>query len=380
MIDVRVDLDALRRALRSVLPHVGKGYPLLDRVRVYVTDGMELVVTASDRYTLGLASVEVLDTTGELGAFDLSPQDVRDVLAQFPVNRNDNDECEIRIRWDEKSFTFTDVTGLFDSEKELVLPAAPVDDKFPDLGQLVRHLRENYTVDGDVAHGHLNPTSPFMSVSGDYMSRFATVAKVQGCALVIEPVGRARTLLITCGPDFIGALMPVRQDEEKIEEYRGHRSAWSERYPTVAQVHPVPPKLPNRAEPSPTVIYLSQFDATIANEPDDNGAETDVEPETAVDGEIESYVMPFEIPESSHDPEFIAALQYVAETGSASRKALQKHLGATVAAVREVLQRLEAAGAVGPQPIGNEPREVFVYLDGTSQGGSTVMFRGGDSR
>lgn len=284
-----------------MLPHVGKGYPLLDRVRVYVTDGMELVVTASDRYTLGLASVEVLDTTGE--------------------------------------------------------------------------LRENYTVDGDVAHGHLNPASPFMSVSGDYMSRFATVAKVQGCALVIEPVGRARTLLITCGPDFIGALMPVRQDEEKIEEYRGHRSAWSERFPAVAQVHPVPPKLPNRAEPSPTVIYLSQFDATIANEPDgdDDGAETVVEPETAIDGEIESYLLP--IDDLDLDVAERQALQFIAETGSASRKALQKHLRVRVTTVAELLSKIEQAGLIGPTPIDNTPREVFVELvDGV------VVRKGGESR
>lgn len=268
MIDIRVDLDSLRRALRSVLPHVGKEFPSLNRVRGYLTDAMELVVVATDRFTLGMASVEVLDTTGELGAFDLSPQDVADLLAQFPVARNDDGESEIRIRWDQKTFTFTDVTGLFDAEKELTLPSVPVDDTFPDLGQLLRHLRDTYTSAADVERGSLNPASPYMSVNGQLLSRFAAVAKVQGCPLVIEPVGRARTLLITCGPDFIGALMPVRQDEDKITEFTGHRETWTERYPTIRLVHPTPPKVPNAdTAAAPTAAWVVEFDAVVRNDP-----------------------------------------------------------------------------------------------------------------
>ncbi len=86
---VTVATNDLRLALKSVVQHVGPspdrdGLPELYRVRLEV--GPENVtVSATNRYTIGRALVSIWEHgDGELSAFDLSPTDVKDVLAMFP--------------------------------------------------------------------------------------------------------------------------------------------------------------------------------------------------------------------------------------------------------------------------------------------------------
>jgi len=218
MTSLTVATDDLRQALRSVAPHADPDpdFPPLHRVRLEVGP-VNLTVSATNRYTVGHALVSVEDNhDGELASFDLSPQDVKEILALFKGKAGEGEQPDDTLRIDvtDKHVTVTDVSGLFPG-KSLSLPRYPDESNFPSVSKLIA---DTLTKDA---------TAPERLVtSGKFMGLFTHAAKAYGESLVMDPTGSKSALLISCGDSFIGLLMPVALDEEEAAKVNGWHSDW----------------------------------------------------------------------------------------------------------------------------------------------------------
>lgn len=219
----------LRQALASVLPHASPDPDdqVFNRLRVEVGP-VNVTVTASTGYTVGHAIVSVLDNhDGEVGdPFDLSPVDVKELLALFKTGKDTEFDQTLRVDVDDQHTTVTDTAGLFDG-KALQLPRLPLHESFPDLlGMLGKHIR--VAVVGDPESGRIH-------ANGVMLGAFTAAARAYSSPLVIEPVGSGTPrLLVTCGESFIGLLMTIRVDEEDEAQQQGWRASWTERLPASA--------------------------------------------------------------------------------------------------------------------------------------------------
>lgn len=219
---VIVETVALRLALIAVTPHADPDvkFPQLHRVRCDV--GPEhLTVSATNRYTIGHALVPVVDQgDGELGPFDLSPADVREVLTVFPTKAGGDDapDATLRLDVDGEHATFTDVSGLFPG-KSLTLPRYPMEDNFTDVTAVI------------AAKLLLDTREPAQRLitSGRLHGLFCHAAKAYAEPLVLDPAGEGGAILVTCGQAFIGLLMPQRPDDETTARITDWHRAWLHR-------------------------------------------------------------------------------------------------------------------------------------------------------
>lgn len=225
-----------RDALRSVLVHAGTS-PLVDywhRVRVDV-GAHNVQVYAAQGFTTGMALVSVEDAgDGELEAFDIAPDAVKDLLRLFPVVEKHVLEQRLELSLHgEEHFQVRDVSGLFPG-KTVELPRLAstrfLDHIPPLLGRTV-NARARHHLDG------------VMVTNGTWLGLFATAAKVYGEAVCLTPFsdddGRGR-LLATVGESFIGALIGrTDADQEYVAEAVAHRDAWADRLPVTSGHDPV---------------------------------------------------------------------------------------------------------------------------------------------
>jgi len=217
----------LRQALTAVAVHAtdDPDIPTFNRVRLEVGP-VNLTVTATNGYTAGHALVSVIDNVdGEAGApFDLSPQDVKEVLALFRSSKETEQSDTLQLQVDDKHTTVTDVSGLF-SGKSLVLPRLPLEGNFPDIEGLIgQHIADGFfgPFDGDR-----------LIADGRKLASFTKAAAAYGQPLVLEPCGTtAPRLIVLCGDSFIGLLTTMRpDDEDRAAQMREWRDAWRRRLP-----------------------------------------------------------------------------------------------------------------------------------------------------
>lgn len=230
MTSITVGTGDLRAALTAVAPHADPDadFPPLHRIRFDI-DPENLSLSATNRYTAGHAIVSIEDHgDGELAPFDLSPTDVKEILALFRGRGGKNDDempdDRLRIDIDTEHVRVTDVAGLFDG-KSLSLPRYPHETNFPRIPELLRATLTK-PVKGTqrlVTHGKL-------------LRLFTSAASAYGQPLVIEPTGANAALVVSCGESFLGLLMPLRQEPEDTARQNEWREAWLRRLPASTDV------------------------------------------------------------------------------------------------------------------------------------------------
>jgi hypothetical protein len=210
----------LRRALKAVAPHADPSpeTPMTHRLRVDV-GADHVTVSATQRYTIGHAVVWTLDFDGEVGCFDLTPQDVKEILTLFhgKKDRGDEPDYTIRVTVDAERVTFTDISGLFEG-KALHLPRTPTDDNYPNVVK---------TIQGALLAGP--QATHRLITSGKLHGLFGAASSAYEMPLVWDPAGEQGAMLVTCGKDFIGMLMPIRPDEETTRDIGQWHDAWLNR-------------------------------------------------------------------------------------------------------------------------------------------------------
>jgi hypothetical protein len=223
-----VETTDLRQALRSTLVHAEqKGdVPSLHRVRL--NPGPEnLEVSASDTITAGLAIVSILGhDAAELEPIDLAPGDVKELLALFHGGAGGPDEPDhvLHIEASETHVRVTDTSGLFPG-KSYTLVRYATDDNMPDLRRLFASMLRR------------EPGGVSVAANGAALAAFKLAALAYRQPLVIESAASERSaILISCGESFLGALMPLHLDEERLAELTEWRQGWERRLPTLTSV------------------------------------------------------------------------------------------------------------------------------------------------
>jgi hypothetical protein len=221
MTRIAVGMADFHHALTAVTPHVEPDPDItqLHRIRVS-SDGQNLTLTATNRYTVGHAIVSIADPDGTLEDFDLTPTDAKELLALFKAV---DDEQTLRIDIESTKVTFTDASGLFDG-KALSLPRIATDENYPNVPSVIS---SSLTRAGSGAIGRL-------LTNGKYLGLFSAAVKAYSEPLAIEATETDTTaLVISCGESFIGLLMPMRPEEDQDAHLDAWRSAWLRRLPPV---------------------------------------------------------------------------------------------------------------------------------------------------
>lgn len=212
-----VDLADLRAALSAVVPHASrdKDDPRLRRVRL-TPFGVNVEVSATDRYTIGLGLVSLWESDGEADVIDLDPGEVAQVMTVFPAPGK-NEEASLRISTTDTEVTFTDVGGLLDGNS-LTLGRMTPEETFPDLRSMFVGRLDGSTATGE-AWFH-----------SEHWKRFAAAQRAYGKPLVVDRVPEpAKVWRISCGESFLGLLTQVPADEGALAHAKAWREAWIER-------------------------------------------------------------------------------------------------------------------------------------------------------
>jgi hypothetical protein len=215
-----LQISDFRAALRSVGPHLldDDDLPMLRRIRVAL-DGENATLSATNRYTVARAIVSDWEPDGEAGHVDISPEQVGDVLRLFKTSRDGGDEQYLSIEFDDEQVTVTDVSGMF-AGKVLKFPRLQ-DELVPDLGHMITGVMNRNLEDRE-------PT-PRLVINWDKLKLFGAASSAYGQPLVFDVASEVGAILVTCGESFIGALMPIRQDDETTGKLASWHAAWVRR-------------------------------------------------------------------------------------------------------------------------------------------------------
>lgn len=240
---VTVDTWEFRAALASVIPHLDGSAdpdPLLCRLRAYVTpDG--LVLVATDRFTLAMATASIADTTGEVGCFDFGPVDAKEILTLFRPPK-DADSPLLKLEHNGTRFRITDASGMFEG-KSLKLDGIDAAVKYPDVADIIARAAEAAALDIEMTAGRAR-----MQIGGhgryvvnpNHLARFVAAGKAYGVELAIEPAGHPPALLVRCSTDFAGVMLPHRLTDSQVGMWRASLEHLPELTRQVSRVHPVP--------------------------------------------------------------------------------------------------------------------------------------------
>ncbi|MCT1608029.1 hypothetical protein M3B43_12045, partial [Nesterenkonia massiliensis] len=229
---LHVNTADLSKALKAVLPHASDDpeLPSLACVQVHVT-WENLFLTATNRYTAGMASVSVWEREGLTGSqsddfFTLSRDVVKEMLRFFrakpkPENELDDQLC---LEMTEKEFTVTDVSGLFPG-KSVTWPDPQKVDNAPNLLRMfTSRLDRGLQVPARII------------TQGKFLKLFAAAAQAYGHPITVEPSTSDRSLMLGCGESFLGMLMQVslEGDSDLSTELNEWRDWWRRVLPGVA--------------------------------------------------------------------------------------------------------------------------------------------------
>ena len=250
--NVTVDTWEFRAALASVIPHLDSSAdpdPLLCRIRAYVTpDGVVLVAT--DRFTLAMATATVVDTAGELGCFDFGPVDAKEILALFRPPK-EADSPQLKLEHDGNRFQITDASGMFEG-KSLKLDGFAAADNYPDVANIIERAAFAARLDVAATGG----LAKVLIGSGRYvvnplhLARFVAAGKAYAVELAIEPAGNPPALLVRCSTDFAGLMLPRRLTEAQADMWQASLRNLPELTQQVSKVHPIAPEVRSARERS----------------------------------------------------------------------------------------------------------------------------------
>lgn len=248
--EVLLDTADLRAALTAVVQHISPhkdDHPALLGVRVLIDPTTHHVyLMATDRYTMALARVSIWEDLAGYGPagvveFDLSKDDVGDVLRIFRPAGKDLREERVRLRVDTPlTLTLTDASGLFDmpdQDRKLALPVQCAE-HFPDVRRIL--AKQVRTAMALLAESRDSAGSPVIAAGATLTARFAAAGKAYGEPLYHLQSAEARAaILYRVGDAFIGALMPLAVEEAEESALAADLRSWRRILPNPAR-HPVP--------------------------------------------------------------------------------------------------------------------------------------------
>lgn len=319
MTSMLVDLRDLRDALAAVRPHAAqaKHSAVLSSVRL-TPQSHNVEVSATDRYTMALAIVSVLDYDGAHATpIDLSASDIAKITTVFTPTRDE--ENLVRITTGPETLTITDVSGLINGET-LILDRPTPDEGFPELRRaFAGTLRGQHTITGD------------FWLSAPLLKRFEIAQKTYGHPLIFEPSKSGGSLLVRVGESFLGQVVLTRPDEEAIARAKGWADDWGHR-------------IPAEAEQSVWHELVTSFYTGDTSENDKIRKGDDTLPE---DLDVELVV---------------EAATLVITSGFASRSMIGRKMRVGFAMASNLMDRLAALGIVGPSD-GSAARDVLYGVE-----------------
>lgn len=202
----KVPMRTFRAALRAVKPHMARDpeLPSLARVVLYASHE-ELLVAASDRYTLGVAVVPVLGLTcpaGDVSPVALTASEVTEMLGLFTPPKDEEGELTIRVT--EKAMKVTDTGGMF-AGKEGRWPRTLTDDG-PDLAGMMARF------------AHPAPLKDSLHVSVEFLSRFKVLDQVVGPEVHLTGAQGTPAVLVGSGDFFLGMVMPWTTSSDSAQD------------------------------------------------------------------------------------------------------------------------------------------------------------------
>ncbi|WP_433592294.1 hypothetical protein [Nocardia sp. CA-145437] len=226
---ITVGTADLRQALSAVRVHATADKDLAEYHRIRLVFGPEnVVVTATDRFTAGLAIVSQWDSDADTDlVVELLPDDVAKILGIFKAGGKElgeTPEYMVRFEIDEQHVTLTDCSGMIDG-RALRVPRLATQDALDAVPGLIYRT-----------HAGQQALLVDMTVSGDSLARFKVAAAAYGSSVAIEARGEGRALLIRCGEAFLGVMSPRRLTEDDVQRAGEWAEAWGRRLPEIASV------------------------------------------------------------------------------------------------------------------------------------------------
>lgn len=226
MSEVRVGGRGLVSALRSVIVHASTDEDLPGIARVFLdVVGDRLLVSATNRFTIGCAAVSLDEPDGDMWKAALLPADAKEITRLFKPGKDENPTLRLSTDPGQSEggagarFTVTDVSGLFEA-RSFTVPDIEADaHAHVALGLLARFT-------GAQPGGLGVP-----SFDAGLLALFDAAGREQGSPLVWTPTGPSSPVIVQCGEDFLGAIMPTRLSGDGVDAARRALDGWASLLP-----------------------------------------------------------------------------------------------------------------------------------------------------
>lgn len=221
---ITLDASTLADLVKPVLPFTLKDdyTPILDCVLLETREG-SITASATDRFTFGVSRQKVADIKPGLKA-QVRAADLKRILSLFRASRRGNPKITLAFHFPEPvetpSFkTPAERNAWHRAQPVATLTAASKSDDgldfqalvvtfalgigtFPNLTKIIGGY---FTREVDTEPVGFNP---------EYLERFKHVLLERNTPVIFHAASAGKPTFVTCGEHFIGAIMPMRKDEE----------------------------------------------------------------------------------------------------------------------------------------------------------------------